>query len=168
MPHVFSEQHSARRAERTATAWFVHPTSFDIESTAAMLTGTEGAGYIGKDAVFNLMRGFERAGMYTMFPHTSRLYESLASKNWNHMLPLDTKFKIPPTVQLPRVLARHVDPYHGAKQALESLEIVKRSQWRENGQCDGGTLAEVFAEDGGKMCKVPAIGKGVAKLGTIF
>lgn len=189
--HVFSEQHSARRAKHVVTSWHVLPFSFDMGSAAALLTGDghwDGNGMLDKDAVLNLVRGFERAGIYTMFPGSARLWEVLVSKIWTHMLCLDTKFRIPPTIALPRSLARHMDAGYGARLALQSLEKVKKQQFLERGLCaaggaagttttsqknpsdgvlggDHGAVDELGAAPTTISCSPPPVSRGAAKLG---
>lgn len=75
------------------------------------------------------------------------------------MLTLDTKFKIPPTVAIPRSLVRHMaGPGYGAKLALQSLHKIKTQQFIDNRLGVEGASEDFLGVSS-------PVSRGVAKLG---
>ncbi len=99
-----------RRARRAGSLLFMHPTSWDLTSWAAVFEQNIrfdwSAGYLEFRGLFNLLQSLERSGIPTLFPANSHFYRLLTDKTWTHMMAGDPFFRVPATVSVPRVDVR--------------------------------------------------------------
>ncbi|CAD7948731.1 unnamed protein product [Amoebophrya sp. A25] len=155
---IFGKNHPARRAERIAAFYFLHPSSFDFGSEPLYQTGSaNGAGYIEQSPFYDMMRASERLGIYSAFPHQSALYHQLTAKTWSSQLSLEPRYSIPPTVSLPRVFVTQ-DPQSAAERAIRALEHIKRVQSKRRMEEQATNETPIFLHSENVV-------KGVAKLG---
>uniref|UniRef100_A0A7S4T0T8 Uncharacterized protein n=1 Tax=Alexandrium monilatum TaxID=311494 RepID=A0A7S4T0T8_9DINO len=146
---VFGPHHPVRRAKHVCGMYFLYPTAFEENCIPNMETGEDsGAAMVDQKSFFRLMKAVERAGIPTRFPHTSGLYEQLASKSWTYVMSVVPHLRVPPTVALPRMLVEQGCGL-AAEHALSALQSVKAHQAKLRGEPEP---------------QAP-ITKGVAKLG---
>ena len=135
MPAAIS---AAMTGRHKAACYFLWPSTFQDDST-------DEAGMVHKNPYFRLVHGMEACGVCTRFPHPSPLYDTLLAKDWQCMLCLYPKLKIPPATMVNRG-AIAADPRRAARKALSALDII-RSRRFEGGRADPQSIT--FYRSGG-------------------
>ena len=92
----------------------------------------EQSGMVQQSAYFSTVRAFEAAGVPTRFPHSSQLYESLLSKDWQAALCLLPRLRIPPTTIINRAAVVR-SPRRAAHQVLDALAAVRSLRYDSDG-----------------------------------
>jgi len=131
--------HPLRRCKRVFGCYHMFPTTFEEYSHPFLETGDEnGAGYIDSRALMELMMAVERCDIPTLFPHSSYLYDLLASKRWTHLCCLDPQLCIPASCSLPRAEALSS---RGPGMVVTTLNRIRQKMTGNN--CEAGGVCKI-------------------------
>ena len=93
----------------------------------------EQSGMVNQREYFAAVREFEAAGVPTRFPHPSQLYETLLSKDWQSMLCMHGKLRIPVACTINRAAVVR-SPRKAAAQVLEALSMAREMRYAEGSE----------------------------------
>ena len=92
----------------------------------------EQSGMVNEALYFDCVRQFEAAGLPTRFPHSSQLYETILSKDWQPALCLHARLRIPPATVINRAAIVRC-PRRAAATVMDALEAIREMRYGEAG-----------------------------------
>eukprot|EP01062_Namystynia_karyoxenos_P050538 TRINITY_DN3935_c1_g1_i1.p1 TRINITY_DN3935_c1_g1~~TRINITY_DN3935_c1_g1_i1.p1 ORF type:complete len:710 (+),score=207.55 TRINITY_DN3935_c1_g1_i1:114-2132(+) len=108
-----------RVRHRLAGLYYLWPTAW-LDGHGGDLKEADLAGYVEKEALFDLMVRFEGSGIPTRHPHPSHLYRLLTSKYWSAHLCTTPSLSVPVTTRVNRALVLS-DALGAARAALSAM-----------------------------------------------